>query len=515
MKRKLKAFGLPIIVSILCLTALFLHQLLEQKKLPQDDWSRSLPLSFSSEEKPLTFYDGSDLFITDVNAVHHYKVQEDLHLSNEGKIATKVTRGFPFWSNGEQFIMKKDESLMLVNGSNEQEIDTGITGLSTSPDKVFYWKNNELYQYDISQQTTSLLHTFDNEVLDGYLKEDTAIFKVRLDDSRAQLFYMNGEEQFQNSPIITIPEVTTNYIEGLSYTNQDGAINIVYNEVLRAQGALSYYVKGLTVAENEIGNSVKEKKLKFVNTDLDQELMAPRSAQIITNNGESKVMFAAEGQRVGDNGTISLYVAAFDANTEMLQAKPISTTKHFTYSPIPVTGEEVVWFDYNGDVYELFGASQSESVISKSKELTSRSIKEGLNNAVLMLFSSMVTLFTSFYWVLPSLLILILLYMTKPNIFEREEINWVEYSSIVIFLAMPLTFISRAFNDYFYSVAPSYFTFSGSGWILLALFSVISAVIWKFGRDPEWGTFGGAFYFMGIYILLFITSIGPYIFNLF
>lgn len=105
--------------------------------------------------------------------------------------------------------------------------------------------------------------------------------------------------------------------------------------------------------------------------------------------------------------------------------------------------------------------------------------------------------------------------MAKPNIFEKEEINWVEYVSIAIFAAMPFTFVDKAMNAYFYEIAPSYLTFTGSGWILLLIITAVSAAIWKFGRDPDWGTFGGAFYFIGVYILLYITSIGTYVFNLF
>jgi hypothetical protein len=49
----------------------------------------------------------------------------------------------------------------------------------------------------------------------------------------------------------------------------------------------------------------------------------------------------------------------------------------------------------------------------------------------------------------------------------------------------------------------------------LLVISALTSLLWKFGRDPDWGTFGGVFYFMGIYILLYATSMGPYIFNLF
>ncbi|MGM0827933.1 MAG: hypothetical protein ACQEU4_06930 [Bacillota bacterium] len=84
-----------------------------------------------------------------------------------------------------------------------------------------------------------------------------------------------------------------------------------------------------------------------------------------------------------------------------------------------------------------------------------------------------------------------------------------------MFLVMPLTFISKATGEYFYFAAPKYLMFSGNEYIVLLVISALTSLLWKFWRDPDWGTFDGVFYFMGIYILLYATSLGPYIFNLF
>ncbi|MGD6840873.1 hypothetical protein ACQCVL_31450, partial [Bacillus thuringiensis] len=95
----------------------------------------------------------------------------------------------------------------------------------------------------------------------------------------------------------------------------------------------------------------------------------------------------------------------------------------------------------------------------------------------------------------------------RPNAFEKDGISWAEYASIIIFMLMPITYTRNAMNAYFYQVAPEYLVFPGSGYALLLLISVITWVIWKIGPDPDWGSFAGAFYFMGIYILFYITSI--------
>ncbi|WJV30622.1 hypothetical protein QTG56_06175 [Rossellomorea sp. AcN35-11] len=52
MREKLKVFGIPICVMLLFVAALFFHQLLLVKELPQPEWSRSLPLDFTSKERP-------------------------------------------------------------------------------------------------------------------------------------------------------------------------------------------------------------------------------------------------------------------------------------------------------------------------------------------------------------------------------------------------------------------------------------------------------------------------------
>lgn len=83
------------------------------------------------------------------------------------------------------------------------------------------------------------------------------------------------------------------------------------------------------------------------------------------------------------------------------------------------------------------------------------------------------------YWFLPSLFLLILLYIFRPNVFEKDGISWAEYVAVILFLFMPVSYTGNAMNAYFYQVAPDYFIFPGSSYILLLLISAMTWIIWK------------------------------------
>ncbi|MFD2680490.1 hypothetical protein [Bacillus seohaeanensis] len=516
MRQKLKAFVLPIFIMIIGISALFIHQLFEVKKTPQENWSRSLPLDYASDEKPLFFLQDKNLFISNKNKIEHFSVQDGLTIEKVKDIPTKVTRGYPFWTDGSQTIMIKDSNLVSTKNNKDTVLDNNVTGIAIHHSHIIYWKNEKAYTLNLENQTSKEIHQFESEIHNVYIADDgSAIFAVMKDDVHASLYYLDETGSVLKDPFFTISQSPNDRVEGLVFSKQNDTLHLLYNHQSRTQGTIAYKINKLSVSLNDDKDSnIKPQEVSFLNEESNAKLEAPRSAKIVEIDGKKNILFTAESHRIDAKNAISLYLAPYTKGTD-ITAKPISTTKNFGFAPIRVAGDSLVWFDYDGDSYELFGASQDKNVVAASKEWTDRSVKEGINNAVLMLFSSLITVLTSFYWVLPSLFLLILLYIFKPNAFEKDDINWVEYASIIIFLVMPITFISRAQSEYFHSVAPNYFSFTGSSWVWLLIISVISGLIWKYGRNPEWGTFAGAFYFMGAYILIFITSIGPYLFNLY
>ncbi|CAN7363307.1 hypothetical protein [Rossellomorea sp. LjRoot5] len=516
MRAKLKTFGIPTVLILLLIGALFFNQLLDVKQQPDPDWSRSMPLGYSSEERPLVFYNEERLFLASNGKVDQFSFDESLNPRKEGSLNSSVTRGKPFWTDGNKVIQVKDEQVISSDADGVKTIDDEVTGISTSSNTIYYWKQEVLYSLSPNDLSSKEVYRFPGEVLDAYVENDgSTVLQIRQDDTHSHLYYMDEGLQLVKEPFAIVNTATNHHVNGLSFIKENNQLTLLYNEEMRAQGTLSYKIWKLKTSIDDLGTSIiKPEQIEFTNDHSGFKLESPRSVQFADFDGKSSILFTSESHKVGGQNTISLYVAPFSDSNHFV-ATPVSTSKHFTYSPIQITDKSIAWLDYGGDYYELFGASQDEKAIAKSTEWSKRSVKEALNNSVLMLFSSLITILVSFYWVLPSLFVLILLYMFKPNMFEKEEINWVEYASIFLFILMPLTFISKAMGDYFYFAAPGYLTFTGSEYILLVILSILTALLWKVGRDPDWGTFGGVFYFMGIYILLYVTSIGPYIFNLF
>jgi hypothetical protein len=515
-KEKLISFGVPFLLMLLLLGALFTHQLLEVKKQPQPDWSRSVPLGFTTEDRPQVFFNKESLFLTENGKVRQLSFDDQLNKTKESVQNTKITRGFPFWSNGSVFIQMKSGQLVATENNQDKVIEEGATGLSTSGGNIYYWVNNELYSLDPADLSSKEIHTFSKNIMEVYQGDKgISIVQEQMNDTSAVLHYMDENGKIVGNPFASVKISTNHHIDGLTFKVENGSLTVLYNEEQRAQGVLSYSIMKLEAPLSELGTgTLTPQKLKFRNVDSGEALQGPRSAKLVTVDESNAILFTSEGHKVSDENAVSVYIAPL-GDTSLLDAETIGTTKHYSYFPLQLNGNSIAWLDYDGDTYELFGASQDPDFISASVELTSRSFKEAVNNSIIMMFSSVITIMTSFYWVLPSLFLLILLYMFRPNIFEKDGINWVEYVSILIFLIMPLTFMNKAMNGYFYFVAPEYLTFSGSGYAGILVITLLTAIVWKFGRNPDWGTFGGVFYFMGVYILLYVTSFGPYIFNLY
>jgi hypothetical protein len=515
-KEKLKSFGVPLLVMLLMIGALFIHQLLEVKKQPQPDWSRSVPLGFTSDERPQAFFNNDTLFLTDNGKVHGLKFDDQLNIQEESVTNMRITRGKPFWTDGSVFIQMKSDRLVATKNQKDTVITEEVDGISTGSERVYFWSENKLFTLNPADLSFNNIHTFQKEIMEVYQGDSgSAIVQVLQNDATAVLHYMDENDKIVGDPFGSVKISTNHHIDGLTYGVQGDKLTILYNEELRSQGVLSYKIVKLQGSIDKIGTeTLKPQGLTFMNIDSGEKLQGPRSAKMVTIEGKPSVLFTSEGHKASDQNSVRVYLAPFEDKSQ-LEAKTIGTTKHYSYLPFLLNDNSVAWLDYGGDTYELFGASKDPKMISASVELNKRSVKEAVNNSVMMAFSSVITILTSFYWVLPSLFLLILLYMLKPNIFEKDGINWVEYASILIFLIMPLTFLGKTLNGYFYFAAPEYLTFTGSGYVGVMVISLLTALIWKFGRNPDWGTFGGVFYFMGVYILLYVTSFGPYIFNLF
>jgi hypothetical protein len=516
MREKLKAFGIPIGLTLIFIAALFVHQLLIVKELPHPDWSRSVPLPAEFEEKPQMFVDSEDrIHIAANGQVQSIKMNDELTIAEQDTAKTKITRGFPFWSNGEELIYYKDGNLVSTRDQKDLILQKEITGLGAGKNDVYFWNGNTLSLYDPEKNASTAIHTFQNVISDMHVADDgSAIIQVEQDNTHDLLYYLDEKEQV-SEPFLSVDSSPNKKIDGLTFKVNDGNLIVFYNQKSRTQGTLAYNVFKVQTPVEDIGSSMLDgEKVEFVHSETGQKLMSPGGVQLMTIAGKEMILLTSEGTRVGDNNSISLYAAPFNEDLS-LNAAPVSTTKHVSYPPMRISEEALVWMNYDGDTYKLTGNSRNPEVIAASTDWSKSSVKEAVNNGVLMMFSSLVTIMTSFYWVLPSLFLLILMYIFKPNAFEKDGISWVEYLAIIIFMFMPISYTQDAMNAYFHQMAPGYLLFPGSAYAVTLFLSVITLIIWKIGRDPDWGSMSGAFYYMGTYMMFYITFIGPYIFNLY
>jgi hypothetical protein len=516
MKEKIKVFGIPFIVIAALLAALYFHQLSTMTKLPNEEWSRSVSLPYEGKEMPISFQRGNELYLTNADKVNKFVFGEGLTIEDSEELSMDIPRGYPFWTDGERFLTLSTGNLTLTQNGDGRVIDQDVTGLAAAEGKVLYWKSGTVYAFDIASENSTEIHRFPNEIIDIVLASDGSYAVVhQRDDANGEVFFVKSDGVMIESPVLAVKNSVYDKLGNVVMTTTEGKVSIVYGRQMRTGGSLSFNMYKASGPIDELESTpLTAQKLTFINKENDAKLESPDYANIVNLSDGPHLMFTAEGQRIGDNNAMRLYSGQLGSGTE-IEALPVNTNNNVAQNPMKVNEESAVWISFNGDHYQLYGASQDADVKAASTELDAEDWKHSGYNAFLMLFSSMITVLTSFYWFLPSLTLLLTLYILRPNIFEKEDINWVEYASILIFLVMPFTYMNKAMNPYFYEMAPFYYTFPYSGSILLVLMSIVTAAVWKWGRDPEWGTFAGVFYFMLVYMLIYIFSVGPYIFNLF
>ncbi|WP_409253956.1 hypothetical protein V1502_08675 [Bacillus sp. SCS-153A] len=516
MKEKLKAFGVPLLAVLALISALYFQQLSTMTKLPNEEWSRSIALEYEGKELPITFQRKNELYLTNVDKVNKFVIEDGLTIESTEEIAMDVPRGYPFWTDGENFITLSKGELRLTGEGETKVIDEEVTGLATEEEKVLYWKNGKIYTYDVNSVEKTEIHTFTNEIIDIVIGNNGSYAVVhQRDDANADVFLMNSSGEITDKPVLSVKNSLYDQLGSLVLNIRDDELTIIYGRQMRTGGSLSFNMYKATGKISALADTpLTVDKLDFINGERSSSLQAPDDAALVTLNGELHLVFTAEGQRIGDNSDMRLYSGKLQEGSQVV-ARPVNTNRNVAQNPMKANEESLVWISFDGDYYQLYGASQNSRVKAESTELSAEDWKISAYNAFLMLFSSMVTALTSFYWYLPSLTLLLLLYILRPNIFEKDDINWVEYASIFLFILMPFTYMSKAMNPYFYEMAPFYYTFNYSGTVILIIITIISALIWKVGRDPEWGTFAGVFYYLFVYTALYIFSVGPYIFNLF
>ncbi|MEI5908701.1 hypothetical protein WAK64_16760 [Bacillus spongiae] len=514
--RKLKTFGIPIVLCSCLFLVLYFQQLNEIKQLPNDEWSRSLPLDVSLSESKQVFHNDNKMYLTSSTDVQVVELNQQMTTQGD-TLPLKVDKGKGFWTNEEKFVYLNKKRVILSDLSSETVIAENVSNVKGADEQVVYWTDNTLYRLNPDTGETTLLSTFENNVEDVYFLNSGEILVLIPNDwnTKANLYLLNDQDDL---PILlsSINTGQQSIIDGISGTIQEnGHIFLLMEKNGRSQGNITYYsYKMEGTIEDFINNTVPLEKINFYDKDSQHQFENSHSLSNFRMKDKTTFTFLAEGLGVTKKNDTSLYLGELKGNK--VESRLISTTDHVANDPFYANDlSSIYWLIYNGESHKLYFSSTDEAVIKDSLTLSKEDYSNAFYNSFLMLFSGFIVLLTSFYVYLPSLTFLIYLNIFKPNVLESEGIHLVEYVSIGMFLVMPIFYLATAMDSFFYSIAPSYLTFDGSLWVISFVLSLITTLVWKWGRDPDWTAMLGSFYFMIVYMLLFMISVGPYFFDLF
>ncbi|MFP3473097.1 hypothetical protein R0J90_23855, partial [Micrococcus sp. SIMBA_144] len=77
----------------------------------------------------LTFFGEEGLFLASNGEVVQYSFDESMNPKKESTLHTSVTRGKPFWTDGQKVIQVKGEELTSIENGKARTIDEEVTGI--------------------------------------------------------------------------------------------------------------------------------------------------------------------------------------------------------------------------------------------------------------------------------------------------------------------------------------------------------------------------------------------------
>ncbi|KUP06448.1 hypothetical protein Q75_07895 [Bacillus coahuilensis p1.1.43] len=516
MKRKIYKIGIPTFLVLLFLGLLYFQQLQSNLTLPSENWSRSISLQTEIDKKEQILIEDNNIFTPSSNGIIHTTLDSELKVVSQEKIPVTFPLGATYWTNGTYTYFIQDKNLMVYTEEKTSIVFEDVTQFVELQEYIFFISANELYKSPLSSNEIESVSTFDFELIQLSTIEDQALVVLDNVDNQGQKSNMYVYTP-TNNKLTLMTTMSNNSQERIKDVNGiivEEQYQLLVEVEARSQGAISNRVHTLNFLLEDLPTKISPSPLVFKEKNRDVTLYSPRELQTRESNGKLEVLYVAEDIQIENEFTQSVYIGTVENNS--VNSSLVSKTRNSSNGPVFIPSlNAITWYDVKGTVTNVYASSSHEDIKIESQNPTNEDYKQALYQSIIMAFSSLVALITASYWFFPSLALLILLYMFKSQWIEGSYERIVEYIAIAIFLILPAFYYTKGKTDYFLEMAPDYLTFSGSSLIIHLLLTLLTFVIYKLNRDEDWGVFAGTFYFMGMYVLLFLVTIGPYLFNLY
>ncbi|TLS36591.1 hypothetical protein [Pseudalkalibacillus caeni] len=514
-KHLLKAIGLPLILSAVLIGLLIFQNLQNEIQLPDEGWSRSIPLPITTgETDPFvrSDEDGFSVYAPESGKIVHLKLDKALNVKNESSIPAGIGIDDAYWAKDNEAIYIKDGTLLSLKGNEETTILDNVTGLSASESTIVAWKENKLFTVNTETKAATPAGETKDPISSVVIPENAPSFIVISNPKETvkKLSYYKAEagNSYTATDMFTLEMNPGENIFSIDYIENKAGLEVVYNTFAIRQGKREYRALHTSIPFENLSSEPSFKAVNLFEEKAGSKLQDPAYLQFALKGQKPTLFFAARGASIQKKDSVNIYEAIQKDDKWLANRRSTSEQQ----SVLPVFGDDqtLFWMDHENGRYSLATASSNPDVIEKSQKLTGEDWKNASADTFQALMGALMVIFNSMMWIIPTAIFLFAMLVVNVNAIENDE-RWVRTTSIVLYLLTQIALIHFIFNNPFYTFAPSYLTFTGSVVILPLLLGVLTWLFNKFGRNDEWGSISKVSYFIALNTWIVLIVIGPYI----
>ncbi|NDI35786.1 hypothetical protein [Chengkuizengella sediminis] len=509
--RKRKAFFLPFIFTLFIIGLLLYLDLQDETSIPSEGWSRSLTLPVQEDyiSKPFILEDGDlyHIYSPTNKDVSHLVVDESLEVQSHVKLPVIVPSSSNMWAVRNELIFIKNNTIQKYDGDSITELEHNVEGLVANQDQVVFWQEQELHVLNPTTLENKQLFETAHPIYDVLIDDKTNSVLILTREDNIHLgvtFLLNKNDKFEVSNLSPITISDRDDITSTSFAIHNREIDILIGTTAIEAGLRTYHTYHTIANVDNASTETNTTKLTIYEEGSNRKIDDAQNLVITNKEGVPTIIFSAKGKSGKQRENANIYEAYNEDDQWLAQRR--STSRYLSKKAQWLNDESLIWIEFTGGEYTLYGASMNEEAINNSMKTTKKDWLFAVSTTITGLFTSGFTIFIIGIWIGPPLGYLFVVYIVNKRIFDRDEVKWLEVTSILIYLIGQIILNQFVLNDSMNLKTPLGLSFFGSGIVTTLVIFTLTFMVYKLARNKEWGLFGDIFYFIGIN-LLFSTLI--------
>ncbi|MCT2535906.1 hypothetical protein NC661_08290 [Aquibacillus koreensis] len=511
--RKQLPWLLPTILVAIVVSILFFQNLEEVTEVPEENWSRALPIG----ETTLTKYpfvrtsSEGEIAITQYenNAINNQIYDENFEKLEQFTFPDiEVTKWVDAYTNNDNLIYFDYDN--IIDGTSG-EVITAANKFYPLPNSVLYLKDKSLFKMDpVTRESTSLIQldrefdriipieTTDGPIILTYYKNDEeenlALNLMKVTDS--------GTEQLYNQ-IISVP-----YGSKISHVtlaaDQDSFAFLFNTTVNRGKGEPPLITTHFYNSDTEVMDQIT-----FYDPITNDQLQSIDDIKLSFFDEQVRALFVAKGQsntRYKESTVFNIYEAFF--TNEGIEVHRRSNTPNYSIKPQWLEENTIAWVDRSGESHEILVSSSDEAIIDQAKGASKDDYINAIGKTLGALTASSLGFLLSLTWIVGPIITLLIF---NKRLMDKDP-QWIYYIGIGSYFLSFVIFKDWFFIDTIYAQAPGYLTFTGSGYVYFLGLGIVAFLISRISsRIKDWSIPVTLFYFVFMHMIMMTVLFGAYI----